>query len=366
MAIGVRVLLFLLFYVSTGCASAQNLVINGGFEVFRGPVPCSYIINPANFTLNGWSIPTKTTPDIYSSFVEPACATYAGPGSYDDVKPFRGLSMVGIFTYGTSPKVGEWREYVQAELFMPMIPGKKYAVEFWVRIKPTSPKATGNFGVYFSETEIRTDQFTRLAMSPQIEHKPVVSAPRWIQITDTFEAVKPYRYMTIGNFRSDQETANAPHNARNAHENDILYSLKNRAYYYIDHVSVTPIDPDVAEYVRNQEQRRNMMTQVHFEHDQYDLAPEMRARLDDLLEYMKSLPNARIMLAGHTDSVGNEDYNMQLSEMRAQEVRKYLLKKNFPANRILAKWFGPHKPAASNATPEGRYANRRVNLEIIQ
>jgi OOP family OmpA-OmpF porin len=349
----------------TGLA-AQNMVVNGGFEMFKGPVPCHFITHPGEFTINGWRIPTRTTPDIFSTFLDVNCSNYAGPGSYEDVMPFRGQTMVGIFTYGSAPNVGDWREYVQAELSMPMVPGKKYAVEYWVRIKPSSPLASGSFGVYFSENSLQTDQFTRLAFTPHLEHKEVINRPRWVQITDTIEATRPYKFMLIGNFRSDRETPKATYTGKTAQPSDILYSVVNRAYYFLDHVNVVPLDPEVAGQVRQLEQQRDLMTQVHFEHDRFDLIPDMKARLDALYDFLKARPNTRLMLAGHTDSVGTDGYNMLLSERRTYEVRQYLLKKSFPESRILTRWYGPHKPAASNATPDGRYANRRVNLEIIQ
>ncbi|MBR9912807.1 MAG: OmpA family protein [Gammaproteobacteria bacterium] len=72
-----------------------------------------------------------------------------------------------------------------------------------------------------------------------------------------------------------------------------------------------------------------------------------------------------IRVAGHTDSTGAADMNQRLSEDRANSVKQYLISQNIPAGRIQANGYGPRYPVASNATPEGRQANRRVELELI-
>jgi OOP family OmpA-OmpF porin len=78
----------------------------------------------------------------------------------------------------------------------------------------------------------------------------------------------------------------------------------------------------------------------------------------------KALPNhpqARIEIAGHTDSVGSQAYNQILSEKRAASVKRYLMDR-FPisSDNLSVKGYGPDSPVASNNTPEGRERNRRV------
>jgi outer membrane protein OmpA-like peptidoglycan-associated protein len=91
----------------------------------------------------------------------------------------------------------------------------------------------------------------------------------------------------------------------------------------------------------------------------------MEARLKKLLLHLNQNPRLRIMLGGHTDSVGGNDYNLNLSELRTLEVKNYLIRCGLTPARILTQWFGPHRPAADNSSPEGRYLNRRVVIELI-
>jgi outer membrane protein OmpA-like peptidoglycan-associated protein len=69
-----------------------------------------------------------------------------------------------------------------------------------------------------------------------------------------------------------------------------------------------------------------------------------------------------IEVAGHTDSRGSDAYNIKLSQRRAEAVRDYLISKGIAADRLSAKGYGESQPVADNATDEGRFKNRRVEL----
>ena len=71
----------------------------------------------------------------------------------------------------------------------------------------------------------------------------------------------------------------------------------------------------------------------------------------------------RVMIEGHTDSIGSDSYNRRLSERRAESIKRYLLQ-HFPIelDRLVVKGYGKSKPIASNDTPDGRDKNRRVEI----
>jgi OOP family OmpA-OmpF porin len=77
----------------------------------------------------------------------------------------------------------------------------------------------------------------------------------------------------------------------------------------------------------------------------------------------RTVPSASGVVEGHTDSVGNDDYNLKLSQRRADSVRKYLVDKGVPAARLEAKGYGEAQPVADNKTADGRAQNRRVVLK---
>jgi OOP family OmpA-OmpF porin len=78
---------------------------------------------------------------------------------------------------------------------------------------------------------------------------------------------------------------------------------------------------------------------------------------------MNEYPDYSLSIAGHTDSKGNDEYNMRLSYERAASARAYMLSKGIPADRIESRGYGETKPIADNATAAGQALNRRVDFD---
>jgi outer membrane protein OmpA-like peptidoglycan-associated protein len=106
------------------------------------------------------------------------------------------------------------------------------------------------------------------------------------------------------------------------------------------------------------------MSDVLFDTGKSTLRPLAREKLAKVAGIVSGHPGLRLDVEGHTDSVGGDDYNQQLSEQRAAAVRDYLMQQGMPANSLTAKGFGKTQPVASNETAEGRQQNRRVELVI--
>jgi OmpA-OmpF porin, OOP family len=88
--------------------------------------------------------------------------------------------------------------------------------------------------------------------------------------------------------------------------------------------------------------------------------------LDKVAEGLRKHPRLRVEVQGHTDSTGPAQYNMTLSQKRAESVQDYLVSKQVPAGQLVAKGYGPTKPVASNATKAGRAKNRRVVMLVLE
>src|SRR6202521_4230053 len=106
------------------------------------------------------------------------------------------------------------------------------------------------------------------------------------------------------------------------------------------------------------------MSDVLFDTAKYSLRPEAREKLAKVSGILSGHPGLRMQVEGHTDSVGGDDYNQQLSEQRAMSVRDYLTQAGIPVNSVTARGFGKTQPVASNNTGSGRQQNRRVELVI--
>jgi len=108
--------------------------------------------------------------------------------------------------------------------------------------------------------------------------------------------------------------------------------------------------------------RKLVLEGVNFDFDKSTLRQEDIAIIDRDVTTLDQWGNANIEVAGHTDSRGSDEYNMNLSQQRAEAVRNYLISKGIAADRLTAKGYGESQPVADNATDEGRFKNRRVEL----
>ncbi|HXR34068.1 MAG TPA: OmpA family protein [Verrucomicrobiae bacterium] len=106
------------------------------------------------------------------------------------------------------------------------------------------------------------------------------------------------------------------------------------------------------------------MSDVLFDTGSYTLKPGAREKLAKISGILLAHPGLTLQIEGHTDSVGGDEFNQQLSERRADSVRDFLAEQGVPVSSISARGFGKTQPVASNDTPEGRQRNRRVELVV--
>jgi outer membrane protein OmpA-like peptidoglycan-associated protein len=106
------------------------------------------------------------------------------------------------------------------------------------------------------------------------------------------------------------------------------------------------------------------MSDVLFDTGSYTLKPGAREKLAKISGIVLAHPGLTLQIEGHTDSVGGDEFNQQLSERRADSVRDFLAEQGVAASSITARGFGKTQPVASNDTAEGRQRNRRVELVV--
>jgi general secretion pathway protein A len=108
-------------------------------------------------------------------------------------------------------------------------------------------------------------------------------------------------------------------------------------------------------------QRKKM---IHFRHNSMQLSDEAYEVLDEIIAYSSSNPASKIIVEGYTDSLGHPVYNKNLSKMRAEVIKKHLVEKGIPAEKIKTVGMGPENPIAGNETFEGRKLNRRIEISL--
>ncbi|WP_439130226.1 OmpA family protein [Polaribacter sp.] len=104
---------------------------------------------------------------------------------------------------------------------------------------------------------------------------------------------------------------------------------------------------------------------VYFDTNKANINTKSQATLDKLAKVFTDFPDTKILVVGHTDSSGKEEYNMLLSEKRAKSVTNYLISDGIASSRFETLWYGETQPKYDNTTPEGRAKNRRVNVAIV-
>jgi outer membrane protein OmpA-like peptidoglycan-associated protein len=107
------------------------------------------------------------------------------------------------------------------------------------------------------------------------------------------------------------------------------------------------------------------LNNIFFETAKATLKPESFPELDRTVEFLKNNPKIEIEVAGHTDNVGSDDYNLRLSKRRAEAVKKYFIKSGIDKKNILILASGEEDQIANNSTPAGKEINRSVEIRFI-
>jgi OmpA-OmpF porin, OOP family len=127
-----------------------------------------------------------------------------------------------------------------------------------------------------------------------------------------------------------------------------------------------PATPAPAQVKAAQEELKQEMSlkNIEFEVNSATIRPTSTTILDEVATTLKRVGGTPVEIGGHTDSSGNEAANIKLSQDRADSVKAYLVGKGIPAAQLTPKGFGPSKPVADNATPEGKQKNRRIEFTL--
>ena len=307
-------ILLLCLMLSSSCFFAQeNIVPNPGFEEYSN-YPLGWFYKGSDFSrvIKYWSSPTAASPDVFGPKVRiPRQWSEKGFG---ETKPYEGNSMIGITTYGCEGGKPHCREYVQIQLTEPLVVGQRYSVGFWAAPIHRSLRCD-KLGVYFSEEEIREPTDDPLFFNPHIKADQVIAVGSngWRQITGEFQADSTENYVLIGNFYPDEMV-----------KTQKVSNHLNFGYYYIDKIEVKKLEPilnvpvptnDLSQ-VKIEAGNVVQLKNIFFDHDKSELLPRSFFELNKLFDLMTTYPTMQIEIRGHTDSVGEQSYNLPLSEKR--------------------------------------------------
>lgn len=361
--------LYLLFagqLISQSSSEIQmaNIVPNGGFESYAA-TPIGWFYKGQHFTnvMKFWSSPTAASPDVFGPKIR--VPTHWANKGFGKMSPHGGVSMVGLTLYGCDDGKPHCREYLQIQLQEPLVPSQSYYFEFYVN-KLARSLEINNIGVAFSKTKINIKTDPILELKPIFKTEKIVSIQRskWEKISGTFTAQSSADYLIIGNFYNDSSTK----------KQETVADVMPYAYYYFDDVLLRKEEPIIEVPVREDDLSKIELEQgkvlqlrdIYFDTDKFELLPRSFTELDKLLDILIAHPEMEIEIIGHTDSQGEDNYNLYLSRRRAKAVSEYLLENGIAGKRFSYSGRGSTEPIASNDTNDGRQLNRRVEILILK
>ncbi len=384
----IRILLFFLFLLSVVKTNAQNFVPDSSFERNSG-VPLLL----SSLNMNGsWHNPTKATPDLFCECDKKLMESSEAQVPRNPMgiqKANTGKCYAGIYLLSHH----DYREYIQTQLMSPLKGGVKYELNFYISLSDYSRIAINQMGVCFLKGKVETDN-TGIITSVKpiyvhIRNELGMDTVEWHKFTLEYKAKGGEQYLLMGSWditAIDYTGVKVPKSVQTR----INQRAEQDAYYYIDDVSLREYhEPYVAKFdtvvvpkidtlkptlvFTNDSTGKNpnvsvvmdkpiILKNVLFETGEAVLLPTSFPELDATADYLIRTPGIKIVVSGHTDNIGSEKQNLELSEKRAKAVLDYLVSKSIDPGRISHKGHGSTQPIADNNTEEGRKQNRRVEL----
>jgi len=382
------ILLIGLTTISSFGQQGENLVPNGSFEATDGKVKKLGGIESAT----GWTSPTGVRADLYSPSKIPDINVPDNLYGKEEAKEGNNYAGIVGFSYGNKVP----RSYIMVKLDAPLKKGLKYCVKFNVSLAESSKYASNQIGANFAKKPFATDEKTIIKdvahiLHPNNDTQKLNQTFNWEQICGTFEADGGEKYLTIGNFYSDDQTKYES----NKKPKDMKIDQVIAAYYYIDDVSVVLInegekcdclvEEDANEYSTTIYQKaiilNDKMTptqkieaqQTYFAFGKSNLAPVGKEALDQIAEWLIANPSLKLEIMGHSDAeedkVGIE--KTQYSDMATKRVNAvvlYLTEKGIPESRLIPSPQGsdvPNEEITATDDDDLKMAkNRRVTFKV--
>jgi OmpA-OmpF porin, OOP family len=345
---------------------AQNLVTNPGFEELY-QCPGTYNSSTSRKLAPGWRSPTSGTPDLYHK-CSPGDAgvplNWAGKST-----AYSGSGYAGIYGF-IQGHPREYREYVQSELKTPLEAGSTYLVEFYFKLSSNSKYSIDRLGFLLSDSAHHVEGDGVYPKPPTYEkiNQTVYSSRStgaWTRLGYSYIAKGGERYLTIGNFSNDQQTRY--YFIYNSQSTEPM--LAHAAYFFIDDVRVIQTSPAkvplLTGYGEIKTNEDYILRNIQFRYNDYTLIETSFHELRKVVEILNANKTWRVVVSGHTDDIGSEKFNMDLSLNRANSVSEYLISQGIDPSRIKAQGFGKQSPLQAGTDEAIRAINRRVELRFL-
>jgi outer membrane protein OmpA-like peptidoglycan-associated protein len=352
-----RHILLLLALCTNISVSAQNLILNPGFEVidtsYALPIEGTAGSETDTFDLHnvvGFYNPSFATTDYYNCDGKHAhCGSrYFSRG----MKAHSGYGYAGIYI-----ERSKWKEYIGVVLKDTLRAGKNYRLSFWMAISPKSRIAMNTMQVEFWDTSYVKVAYQYSEYPRSNPRYPTIDIPRtnqvamvgnWAQVSMAFTAIGGEKSFVLSYFDDYWQTTSTPETPKN--KNNDPY-----CYYYLDDFELVEISGSPIP------RKTTVRPIIYFDTDKDAIKKQFYAPLDSVVTNLKQNAAMKIIVNGFTDSVGNVEDNLDLSRRRAEAVKKYLVDHGIAESRITTAWYAESRPAGDENA-----INRRVEFVYIR
>lgn len=332
---------------------------NDGFDQIESLIP-------------GWYSPDKATPDYYNTF-----RTIQGvPPHFQSSDQALG-GHVGLMLYLGEQKdqyfiPSDYTETIQTKLLNPLQKDEIYCLKIRIRLSENSGFSINKLGVLFSEEAITFENTKSLDSASISFAHDWVDQSNWVTLCEDYQALGDESYLSIGRFTSLNNLISRSHSFKY----ESALNINESAYYLLDKIELNRVndrmecscetstnlaelepDIDLSKFTVGD---TLILNSILFEFDSHKLNPSSLQELGQLAEYMQDSPEVTIEITGHTDDVGSDEYNLELSKERANEVAKYLMENGIRQERIKTIGAGNKYPFDLNQA--NSHANRRVEI----
>lgn len=384
----ISISIFSLFSCFSFGQEIENLVPNGSFEsISKAPRRLGSIESAT-----GWYSPTGERADLfYSNKKYPDIGSPSNLFGKEDAKD--GTNYAGIIGYSHNDT--EPRTYVATKLSTTLEKGQKYCVKMYISMAEASTYAANQIGIHFSKKAFGTEEEVSIIEKTHVlgsDNDLYNASYGWYEICATYIAEGNEKYITIGNFTSNENTKNK-RNRRSSIPRDI--DPVNAAYYYVDNIVVSRVSEETpceceekdptAGYSKTIFQKainfNDKMTfdekveslSLYFGFGKTDITKAADEALTIVVDLLKANPNVKIQINGFSDKAEDEaamkdTYFKGMDSKRVSTVYNYLVENGIGETRIIASPQGSATPSAdileSDEDDLKQAKNRRIEFVI--
>jgi len=325
---------------------SQNLIVNGGFEIYK---KCPDNLAQLNYA-TGWKDQNGGNGDYFNTCSTNKNIILSGKRKM----PHSGNGYAGFCSLQQ-----QYFEFIQTKFLNLLDTQKTYCLVLFLYKAPDQNSTIDELVLLFSKDENKTKSVTfhedkLIKENNLIIYKLPQHISEWTAVRINYKPKNGEQFLTIG-----------LNKLKNANREII-----QQPYYYIDDVSLTEIkagencsytDSTIRDY-STAINKPLTLQHITFQINSAILLESSYGELNGLAAYIKEHAQLKIELSGHTDNIGKEEDNLKLSGLRAKAVADYLIKQGIGKNRISYKGYGSTKSISDNTTEENRAKNRRVEV----